>query len=586
MIRLTTLLILLVQTLVNSGCGPPSPTPNVILISLDTLRADHLGTYGYSRPTSPFLDQLAQQGTLFETAIVQLPGTLPSHMCMFTGLYPNEHGVFPPNGALASEIPTLPEILQKAGYATAGFTEGGYVAGHFGFDRGFDHFDDRVPKLANDIEVVFSRGLSFLQSQQEATKPFFLFLHSYAIHDPYFPPLPYTTLYLDGMGTAGSFEDQYGFFHYSEFPLLTPTRAKEHHEIFTKTRDLVKRGLPPGADLPTGSLLALKNRGEPRNIPPQTLAYYTALYDASINYVDDVMRAFFGSLEVLGVLENTVIIITSDHGEEFLEHGKLAHEQVYNECLHVPLIILDPASEGGRRIPEIVRTIDLAPTIFDLTRVPPPNPMSGVSLVPLLKNSQSWIAQDAFARDNANTGNSLYTFDQHLFHAVVYQFDKHKGDDWHSRSVHFTSNRNEIVFRAMSFDVPRKVEVLVDGLPHSTLLMTPAWQEFRLSLEGGSKVRSFLLQTPDCLVPADVGDSIDQRCLSFRIEGFPTGKLELFDLTSSPMGTTDIISSDSGRGIEMEERMKNYQLTPVTNKETVTLSPEDIERLKSLGYLQ
>ncbi len=567
-----------------AGCGA-EPKLNVILISLDTLRADHLGCYGYSRPTSPFLDELAKRGTLFETAIVQLPGTLPSHMSIFTGLYPNEHGVFPPNGALASNIPTLPEVLREAGYRTAGFTEGGYVAGHFGFDRGFEFFDDEVPKLTNDIEVVFSRGLEFLQNQRK-NQPFFLFLHTYAIHDPYFPPLPYTTLYLDGLGTPESFEDQFGFYRHSEMPLMNPERTEEHRRIYKATKHLVNRGLPPGADLPTGPFLAAINRGEPRNLSPQSLAYYTSLYDASINYVDDVLRAFFGSLDTLGIPDNTVIIITSDHGEEFLEHGMLTHEQVYHECLHVPLIILSPGHTGARRVQDIVRSIDLAPTIFEMTKVKPPTPVSGLSLVPLLDGAGSWHVQEAFARDAGNTGRSLHTFDQRLLQAVVHQSAKQDQGRWYSRSARFMTNRAEITFRAMSYHTPREVEILVDGSRHSTVHLTPEWQEFRFSIDGGTQERTFLLQTPGCDVPRAVGDGGDQRCLSFRIADFPEDNLELFDLSADSGGTNNIIAAEPALGTELASRMDDYRVDPLADGETVALSPEDIERLKSLGYLQ
>lgn len=566
------------------GCTN-EPKLNVILISLDTLRADHLTSYGYDRPTSPFLDQLADRGALFENAYVQLPGTLPSHMSIFTGLYPNEHGVFPPNGALASEILTLPEILHRAGYKTAGFTEGGYVAGHFGFDRGFDRFDDNVPKLTNDIEVVFSRGLEFIQKHQ-GNEPFFLFLHTYAVHDPYFPPLPYTQRYLDGMNIPEELEGQFDLYSYKEMPLMTPNREAEHRRIYQATRDVVTANLPPGADLPTGPLLAAKNRGNSSEPSPATLTYYTSLYDASINYVDDVLRAFFGSLETSGILDNTVIIVTSDHGEEFLEHGKLTHEQVYQECLHVPLIVLAPGVQRGLRVPDIVRSIDLAPTIYQLTGVVPSAPTSGVSLVPLLERTGLWNAQDAFARDTANIGRSLHSFDQRLLQTVVHQSAQQNQSRWHSRTAKFTTNQTKIEFRAMSYHTAREVNVTIDGSLHSKLEMTPEWQDFTIELDGKTVGRSFIFSSQGCEVPQEVAGSNDQRCLSFRIANFPVDNIELFDLTSDPSGTIDMITQEPNLGKSLAQSMEHYGVNPIIDSETVTLSPEDIERLKSLGYLQ
>ncbi|MGB5400530.1 MAG: sulfatase-like hydrolase/transferase, partial [Thermoanaerobaculia bacterium] len=136
-----------------------APTRGFILISIDTLRADHLSCYGYTRVTSPFIDTLAARGVLFENAFVQLPGTLPSHMSIFTGLYPAEHGVYPPDGVLSPEIPTLPEIFQANGFRTGGFTEGGYVDGDYGFARGFEVFSDRAGQVESDVEETFGRGL-------------------------------------------------------------------------------------------------------------------------------------------------------------------------------------------------------------------------------------------------------------------------------------------------------------------------------------------------------------------------------------------------------------------------------------------
>src|SRR5690242_11731876 len=133
----------------------PRSTRGYILISIDTLRADHLGLYGYPKPTSPFLDSLARRATVFDEAYSQFPSTLVSHMSMFTGLYPREHGVFPPNAVLSEKIETLPEVFQRNGFRTAGFTEGGYVSGRYGFRRGFDQFVSRDRDRHRMVEATF-----------------------------------------------------------------------------------------------------------------------------------------------------------------------------------------------------------------------------------------------------------------------------------------------------------------------------------------------------------------------------------------------------------------------------------------------
>ena len=142
---------------------PPRATRGYILISIDTLRADHLGCYGYGRPTSPFLDSLARRATLFEEAYAQCPSTLVSHMSMFTGLHPREHGVFPPNSVLPAEVETLPEAFKRHGFRTGGFTEGGYVSGRFGFRRGFDEFIARDRFHDRPLQKTFGRGVRFLE---------------------------------------------------------------------------------------------------------------------------------------------------------------------------------------------------------------------------------------------------------------------------------------------------------------------------------------------------------------------------------------------------------------------------------------
>ncbi len=261
--------------LIPTGCalrGERLPR-GIVLVSIDTLRADHLGAYGYARPTSPFFDELAQRGTLFERAIVQLPGTLPSHMSIFTGLYPAEHGVYPPDNVLAVNVPTLPEVLRAHGFRTAGFTEGGYVDGHYGFERGFDRFADDTGEGSRAVEATLARGLDFLAGLQRDER-FFLFLHTYVVHDPYDPPPPYERLFWEDSPPAEAWE-------------------------------------------PTGPNLTAVNRGE-RTVTPATVRYFEALYDGSIRYFDDRLRAFFARLDELGLTDETTIVLTSDHGEEFL----------------------------------------------------------------------------------------------------------------------------------------------------------------------------------------------------------------------------------------------------------------------------
>ncbi|MEZ5332405.1 MAG: sulfatase-like hydrolase/transferase [Thermoanaerobaculia bacterium] len=229
---------------------PPPPTRGYVLISLDTLRADHLSAYGYGRETTPFLAELAGRSVLFERVLAPYPATLVSHMSLFTGLYPQQHAVYPPNGVLAPSVATLPETFQAAGFRTAGFTEGGFVAGGYGFARGFDVFADPSYAADTDVESTFDRGLEFLRGLGPDDR-FFLFLHSYSVHDPYAPPEPW----------------------------------RERFE----PRD------PARAALSLGEHLRDANHGR-LELPPGAVDDFERLYDGTVAYVDGVLRSFFAAL--------------------------------------------------------------------------------------------------------------------------------------------------------------------------------------------------------------------------------------------------------------------------------------------------
>ena len=259
--------LLAAAALALAACSPPAeraptpgPTRGYILISLDALRPDHLGAYGYERDTSPFLDSLAARGAVFERTVAPYPSTLASHLSMFTGLYPQEHGAYRPESFLDEGIETLPARLQAHGFRTAGFTEGGFMAGAYGFGRGFDHFAARPYKADTDVQITFDRGLRFLAGLAEGER-FFLFLHTYSIHDPYTPPESYRRLFWPGEPPPGTFDS-------------------------------------------SGRNLRAVNHGE-LAVTPEIVAYFASQYDASIRYVDDVLAGFWGGLEELGLAGET-----------------------------------------------------------------------------------------------------------------------------------------------------------------------------------------------------------------------------------------------------------------------------------------
>lgn len=313
---------------------------NVVLISIDTLRADRLGSYGYERrPTSPHLDALARRMVRFEWAIAQAPWTRPSHLALFSGRYP-----VPRNGV---DLRPISETLWHEGYRTLAITGGGQVDSRFGFDRGFESY-----RMADWLRVP-DTVLTAVEDSGDA--PFFLFLHTFEVHEPYTD-----RRFVGGMPTGRVGAEFTKSFVQTTRPALT---------------------------------------GEEKELA-------SALYDGDIAFADQQLGAFFDAAERAGWLDDTVFVLTSDHGEQFWEHGSWGHGQsLYDHQLHVPLLVhLPPALAAARNltvgagavISDQVQLVDLAPTLLDLVGVPSPGPMDGRSLLALLEG-RGLPAGEAFA---------------------------------------------------------------------------------------------------------------------------------------------------------------------------------------------
>jgi arylsulfatase A-like enzyme len=530
----------------------PRPHGRLILISLDTLRADHLGTYGYGRSTSPFIDALAARSTLFENAVVQLPGTLPSHMSIFTGLYPGEHAVYPEK-VLSPRIPTLPEVLHAHGFRTGGHVEGGYVKGSYGFARGFDEWTDPEPMVERDGQLVKSReavkrtfaaGLEFLRRVKESDA-FFLFLHTYSIHDPYDPPEP-------------------------------------HRSRFWK-------GPPPQrAFPPDGSELSEFNIGR-RTLVPGALDYYQALYDAQINYTDDVLREFFEGLEALGLADAVSVVLTSDHGEEFAEHGKLAHEQVYHESLHVPLLIRLAGQTTGRRVATLVQSIDIAPTLYDLASIPPAGrpPMSGHSLVSLLEGEPRQGLEEAYAEAFLSDDRAFYRQTREGFFQYVRRAPRKLEENlWVSRSTSFDAFGSTLAFAVQSYHRTRPLHISVNGRRVRTEEVDTGERWLQVTLPTGGGKHRIELAAPSCDVPARLGQSGDTRCLSFLLKGLAPSHSELYDLTRDPRSERDLSRERPSLAAELASRLAMLTFRPLADPGRAPIDPERERRLRALGYVR
>ena len=525
------------------ACSGPAlpPTRGYIVISLDALGAGSLGSYGYERDTSPFLDDLANRGALFERAVVQYTSTLKSHMSLFTGLYPQQHGVNNKSPVLSEEIPLFPELFQQAGFRTGGFTEGGWMEGFYGFKRGFDTF--RATRYQKDEDVVrtLEQGLEFLRGLEDG-EPFLLFLHTYSIHDPYTPPDPYPTQFW--------------------------------------------RGEPPAGPPPTGPVLNEVNQGE-RELTAEQIAYFKALYDGSIRYVDAQLEWFFGEVGALGLLEDTTIVITSDHGEEFFEHGKMAHQQVYPELVFVPLIVMHPGIVPPLRVPSLVQSIDLAPTLLELARIEPPKDLPGVSLVPYLTGGTLRLADQAYSEVDGRISQRTLLAD---VRGTTYQFlwsrpDTYEGRNWVSRTVTFETAQPVLEFQAISYGTKRPIQVTVDGQPHSEFELAADWQPVRLDLAAGEGRRLVTLSTPGCEAPPELDRSGRNRCLSFKVDGLPLYRTELFDLDADPGALLDLGEEEAEVRRLLARRLQNLRWEPLAPPEDFEIPPETEETLKALGYL-
>jgi arylsulfatase A-like enzyme len=311
---------------------PRAGRRNVLLVSLDTLRADHVGVYGADLPTTPEIDRFAAGSTLFEQTIATYPSTPGSHMSMLTGVYPSTHGVIGPLDILPPDIPTLPQLLAARGYETAAFTEDGMLVANAGFARGFDYYRENkgntIWDASGQVDVTFPAGSRWLEAHRGEL--FFLFLHTYQVHEPYSPPPAF---------------------------------------------DLFKTYVENGKTLPITEWtnVAIRDRHK---------------YAGEVRYTDSELARVLAALAALGELDRTVVVITSDHGEEFWEHGWKAHDEtLYDEVLRVPLILRAPGLvPSGRRIATQVSLADLTPTLLDLLSIPAPPTMQGRSVVPLFRD--------------------------------------------------------------------------------------------------------------------------------------------------------------------------------------------------------
>ncbi len=318
----------------------PPQRPNIVVYLIDTLRADHLGVYGYERPTSPNIDRFAADAVLFTAARAQSSWTRPAVVTLLTGLLPQSHGVEGRADVLPDSVGTLAEILAGEGYETVGVVTNGNVGATFGLDQGFDHFRHlsessertEMHRLSDHLnEWVFR----WLAGREDAGRPFFLYAHATDPHLPYTPPEPFLGRFAAGVDPS--------------------IGLRENARAIT----------------------------EGREAPEDVRAALVDLYDGEIAFNDHHFGRLLDHLTARGLYDSSLIVLVADHGEEFLDHGGWEHgKTLYSEQLHVPLIVKLPGGEAaGTRVETTAGQVDVLPTILDVLAVEAPAGLDGVSLL-------------------------------------------------------------------------------------------------------------------------------------------------------------------------------------------------------------
>ncbi len=340
-----------------TACSRQTPRPNIILISIDSLRADRLGTYGHDRDTSPNLDRLAAESVVFENAFSTTSWTLPSHASMLTGLYPEVHGVVQGKQRLSERAFLVSEALQELGYQTLAVVAGPYLRSKFGFNQGWDDYDDYTIKIRGKRATTggpvapkqHRRILDMLDERED--RPFFLFLHYWDVHYDYIPPEPWRSRF--DPDYAGDLDASF----------------------FTKNESI-----HPEMD-------------------PRDLQHLLALYDGEVAFTDHYLGLLFDELRQRDLYDDSVIVVTSDHGDEFFEHGHKGHRaNLFNSTLKIPLILkLPEARWGGRREARPTSLVDIPPTLFDLLDSDLLGRVNGKSLVRLIDDDSGAESRIVFA---------------------------------------------------------------------------------------------------------------------------------------------------------------------------------------------
>lgn len=364
------------ETAKNAAALAPGSRPNILLVLIDTLRADHLGTYGYSRPTSPNIDAFAKESVLFEQAFSQSSWTKPAMASLLTGHFPSMHQTNLEQQKLPESETIVTQLLRDQGYQTAVLSGNPWITPDYGFGRGVDHFysiyDERFARVTlfmnalkrlskqmgsrnwvyNRVKLLVQGELSTTARDEVLTteasrwldanheRPFYMHVHYMSPHHPYDPPPPFDKWVPDKSAKPMTYYPKKSYFPFDEGQAISDAQRE----------DMIAR------------------------------------YDGDILFADTVFQKLVDKLKALGILDDTIIVVMADHGEEFYEHKNWGHGQgLYNELIHIPLIIRYPKAFQPGRIKTPVMSVDVVPTMLEMASAPPKATAAGKSLVPLAK---------------------------------------------------------------------------------------------------------------------------------------------------------------------------------------------------------
>lgn len=501
--------------------------PNVLLISLDTLRADRLSLYGNPRPTSPRIDAWARErGITFATTVAQAPWTLPSHVSMLTGLEALRHGVNYNSPAPAS-LEFVAERFRQAGYSTVAITGGGWMSPEYGFSQGFDRYaywprGDGEQELRSNMD----RLLAWLTAHRD--RRFFALFHTYEPHAPYEPRQPYFDRFYDG-------------------PLKDRVDAVEWRPPRPNSGVVERR-----VEFTWGS-----QADEPAPPEGETLELVDALYDAGVAYTDAQIGRLLRRLQELELTDRTIVVVTSDHGEALGEHGRLqGHGYTYDHNLLVPLVISAPDLESAATTVEPqVRSVDLAPTLLELAGLAPLPGIDGRSLVPVLRGERRTIGAPAWSYAPKGNWGVVLRVDDRLKYRLndapwpglrgtesLYRIDEDPGE------LHDVAERDPEAER-----LRRRVLMRVASSPAFRVRFSSAEGETLRGRLRGGLVQPQMIKTVD--MPCDCLRWLPPGTVEFEVPPGSSYHLSFHDVSGSAL-VVEEIRVEGASAVEPPQRLK------------------------------